>query len=278
MTRFAVAMAMVVAVAGCVGMDDGEAQTEDRDELAAVASPGQDEAALSVLPPALSLTATATPSYQRRYTWTMTVTPPPPVTLASGESRHVPFGVEITNTGTIGSGHAVDGVLTLANSGRLPLAVAVLVAYAGEVSATVTCPSPVPFVIASGASVRCSVRATLPNSRSRSLVALAIPTTGAPALAVTPFSFSSPGAVVSDLDRVVEATASGVGHVYLTDARFEPHVTTTYHRLIGPYTTCGPFTSTGVASLRAVTAPDSARSGLLMLNVPANATGAVPCI
>lgn len=270
MVRLAVAMTIVISLGGCAEM------TEDVTDEAAVELDDAEIVVGQALAADLVVTSTVTPRYQRRFTWEMRVTPPPPVALAGGESRHVPFGVEITNTGTVGGGYAIDGAILLANRGLRPISIVVLVAYAGEVAATVTCPTAPPFAIAPGASVRCALHASLPNGRDRSLVALAIPSRGAPALGVTPFSFAGADADVQDLDRVVEATASGVGHVYLTDANFEPHVVTTYHRLIGPFP-CGPFTSPGVASLRALTAPDSERSGLLMINVPADATGTVSC-
>jgi len=172
----------------------------------------------------------------------------------------------------------IDGTIQVTNYGPRATAVAVLVAYAQDVPVAVTCPTPLPFVVAPGATVPCRFRAALPDGRARSLISLAIPTRGAPAFGVQAFSFSAPGTTIQDFDRVVEATAPGVGHVYLTDANFEPHVVTTYHRQVGPYATCGAFTSPASAHLRALTGSGSQRSGLLAIDVNAPANVTVPCI
>jgi hypothetical protein len=274
--KICIAMIAAVSMAGCMADDAGT--LGDGDELATndeVVATGQSEDALIILPPAgnLSVVASVATSAERRWVWDMAITPPTGLVYSPGQSNFERFGVHFWTNGPVSS-YAVSGRITVTNSSTTRTnTVAAVVAYAGEVAATLTCPS-LPAALAPGASLTCGYRASLRTDASRTLVSVAIPVGRPPAFALNAINFA--GTPVGDVDRVIEVTASGHGLVTAADANFDADTHTSYHRQIGPFSACGPFTSTGVASLRGVTGAGSTPSGTT-ISRPANATGTVAC-
>jgi hypothetical protein len=272
--KICIAMVAAVSMAGCMADDAGT--LGDGDELATESvATGQSEDALIILPPAsdLSIAASVATSAERRWVWDMEITPPTGLVYSPGQSNFERFGVHFWTNGPVTS-YAASGRITVTNrSTTRTNTVAAVIAYAGEVAATLTCPS-FPAALAPGASLTCGYRASLPTGASRTLVSVAIPAGRTPAFSLNAINFG--GAPVGDVDRVIEVTASGHGLVTAADANFDANTNTSYHRQIGPFSACGPFTSTGVASLRGVTGAGSTPSGTTLTR-PANATGTVAC-
>lgn len=271
--KICAALVLASSMAGCLAEEVG---TLEGDELDAEVATAAAEDSLVVLPPLgdLAVNATVSTAGERRWLWDMTVTPPTGLVLAPGESSFEEFDVHFWTTG-IAESYTASGPITVTNRSRTrTTTVSYVVAYAGDVAAEVSCPA-LPVALAPGASLSCRYRAVLPTSADRTLFTVAVPVGRPPGFDVDAISFG--GVAIQDVDRVVEATASGHGQITVADADFEPDVHTDYHRQIGPFSACGPFTSTGVASLRALQTPDSQRSGLVTITLPANATGTVAC-
>jgi hypothetical protein len=276
--KICAALLLAGSMAGCLAEEatlEGDAlgdeaiETAESEESLVAALPASELAASE-----LAVNATVSASGERRWLWDMTVTPPTGLVLAPGEASFEQFDVHFWTTG-LAESYVASGPITVANRSRTrTLTVAAVVAYAGEVAATVSCPG-LPVALAPGASIACRFRAALPTSADRTLVTVAVPVGRPPGFDIDAISFG--GAAIREVDRVVEATASGHGQITVADADFDPDVHTDYHRQIGPFSACGPFTSTGVASLRALQTPDSDRSGLVTIDRAANATGTVAC-
>jgi hypothetical protein len=270
--KIAAALVLAGSMAGCLAHEAGTLDDElATDEIATAES----EDSLIVLPPPsdLAVNATVSTSGERRWLWDMTVTPPTGLVLAPGEASFEQFDVHFWTTG-IAATYTARGRIAVANTSRTRSAtVSAVSARAGGVAAVLTCPA-LPVVLAPGGSLTCGYRLTLSSGADTTLVTRATQPGRLPAVDLDAVSFTG---TTTDVDRVVEATASGHGQITVADANFEDDVHTDYHRQIGPFSVCGPFTSTGVASLRALETPDSTRSGLLTINRSADATGTVAC-
>jgi hypothetical protein len=272
--KICAALFLAGSMAGCLAEEAG---TLDGEELGGeeLDTAESEDALIAVPPPSdLAVNATVSAAGERRWLWDMTVTPPTGLVLAPGEASFEPFDVHFWTTG-VAESYVASGRITVANRSRArSTTVASVTASAGRVLATVACPT-LPVVLAPGASFVCRYRMTLPNGADRTLYTVAVPVGRPAGYDLDAISFG--GDATQDVDRVVEATASGHGQITVADADFDPDVHTDYHRQIGPFSACGPFTSTGVASLRALQTADSDRSGLVNMNVAANATGTVTC-
>jgi hypothetical protein len=270
--KICAALVLAGSMAGCLAEEAGTLDGDGVDEEIAT---GESEESLVIPLPVgdLAVNASVSTAGERRWLWDMTVTPPTGLVLAEGESSFEQFDVHFWTTG-LAESYTASGPITVTNRSRTrTTTVSTVVAYAGEVAATVSCPT-LPVALAPGGSLACRYRVALPTSADRTLLTVAVPVGRPLAFDVDAINFG--GAAIQDVDRVVEATASGHGQITVADADFEPDVHTDYHRQIGPFA-CGPFTSTGVASLRALQTPDSQRSGLVTITLPANATGTVTC-
>jgi hypothetical protein len=275
-----VAVAAGACMAGPTSTDAGEdAEGVSLDDDAVVrAESGDDalaapDAALAV--GALTLSASARARLDRRYAWDMRVADPEPLELGLDEVRVVSFPVEIVNTAVTEDGFHVDGPLVVSNVSKRPAVVARVLATAGDVRATVTCPVALPTSVPAGATLTCQYSASLPDRRDQVVRALVV---GSGAASVDqPVRFGDPTTQVYVWDALVEATASGVGHVYLTDGRNEPSVHTGFDRQLGPFTACGGFEVAAHASLRALNGLGSTRSDRVNINLTATARGQVRC-
>jgi hypothetical protein len=121
----------------------------------------------------------------------------------------------------------------------------------------------------------CEYQAALPDRRDRSVYVIALGSGFA--VDRQPLRFDDAGTRIYVWDALVEATAQGVGHVYLTDARVEPIVHTEVRRSVGPFSVCGPFEMPARASLRALNGLGSTRSDAVRIDVAATARGQVRC-
>jgi hypothetical protein len=279
LTRMKIFTAFIAAAACLPACVSPEPDADlDRDEIAAPRIAALPVAGMpAALPSASGSLAVIVGAHARvdhRYLWDMAMTDPAPIELAPGATRRVSFPVDIKNTGVVDTG-AVTGTIQIYNFGRRGVDLIGVLAQVGEVAATVSCTSPFPITMRAGSSLACSYTVSLPDARDRSVVAVAYGSDVA--FAIQPVVFSDPATEQRDLDRVVEATAPGVGHVYLTDARFEPVVHTSFSREVGPYSACGPFTFVATSNLRALDGSGSVRSGLLAINRSATVAGVVVC-
>jgi len=130
-------------------------------------------------PQSLTVSKSATTSFTRTWQWTIDKSVAPHAwTLFANESGTSAYVVTVQRTGSIDSGWAVSGAITIEN--ETPLAAtltSVRDVISGGIAAPVDCGVTFPYVLAAGATLSCAYTAPLPNGSQR-LNSATVTTTG----------------------------------------------------------------------------------------------------
>jgi hypothetical protein len=208
--------------------------------------------ALVAAPAALAwtVTMTAEPELKRTHHWSIEKTvSQPAVTLASGQTTEVTYGVTVSSTGSTDSDWAVSGHVSMADDPDINVAWVNVTIQPDALAASVAC-VPSPFPVNLGLSgLECDYFAALPDaSGPRDAWMRAQQVNGNFRNVHTPFDFSNP--TVNNIDECIAVTdsmAGALGTVCVGDAP----KTYTYTRTIGGFAECGEHTVSNTASFLA---------------------------
>jgi hypothetical protein len=217
----------------------------------------------------LEVTKTADTSFTRTWSWTIDKSgDQSQLTLSAGQQFLVNYDVTLNAT-FVDSDWAVSGFINVTNPNAVA---ATITGVSDEISgvgpAAVTCPVTFPYQLAAGATLECEYSASLPNGDARVNTATVTTSGDVPGGSGTEdVQFGNP---TSKVDECIRVDDDRYGPLGLACEDQDPLPTFTYSLTVGPYTTCGDYTFTNVASF---VASDSGATGSDSWNVRVT----VPC-
>ena len=201
----------------------------------------------------LFLNPNAVGSYSQQWTWSINKTGfEGNSTLAAGQTYAAHDQVTVVPTGPTAGGPRVSGSVFLLNPTPISVTVFELSVLVGELGATVTCPGPLPTLLAPFSSLTCEFEVAVPDTSDRVVFTDADVDPGLTVRrSIETVSFSNPTTGTTEFDECVKVVDDKVasGSRFLGMACASGGTKTfTYSVTIGPFAACGPFSVVNTAT------------------------------
>ncbi len=161
--------------------------------------------------PTVEVIKTANTSYTRTYAWEIAKSVSPSVVnLFEGQNANVGYTVQVTRTGFVDSGWAVNGVISVTNNSAVAVTLnSVTDSISGVGAVSVNCPATLPTTLGAGATLVCTYSSALPNGNARTNTATATYNTNSTATGAAAVTFGDPTTVVSGTVSVQDVYNGG---------------------------------------------------------------------